>query len=251
MAVMRFLGLGLLMGMLLGGCGAGTTAVEADQVREPPVRSSTTGPEATGEDVEAAEPEAEPEPEPLPACEARDARQCAADGQCVREPQTGACRAPTHECELVAPRDPEGFAVGPGDRCQGQRRDCGFDPRTGLCAPFTALSECPATAEEATAATVLCDHSDQPELDCRYRGMHCSCHRPRYCGGPAPRPDQQHPPATWVCLPPFDDRGCPTEGVREGTRCRVNASVQCMVGCDTLYTCEQGRWRIRALPPRP
>ncbi len=190
---------------------------------------------------------------PLPdaPCAELDVASCrAAVGRCVWD---RACRDPVDGCEAVAP-DPSwnGEPVfASGDPCERARAGCAWSPSTGRCAPFVATTACPATLAEARAATVYCTHPSQPELACRYGGTRCSCAEPIRCpGGAHPPPSMDPPPSAFTCVPPIDERGCPTSGIRAGAPCRLSADVVCM-SCSTAATCVSGRWRVRRLPPRP
>lgn len=137
-----------------------------------------------------------------------------------------------------------------GDPCERVRPECAWSVSARRCVTFASVPACPPTLADAQAASVLCNHSQQTPLSCAFGATRCSCIAPSYCGGAPPPPDIEHPPATFVCVPPFDARGCPTGPVREGGRCTLDPSVDC-VGCQTAVQCVRGRWQSRELPPRP
>ena len=184
-------------------------------------------------------------------CADRAPTECTADADCVRMPG-GTCRKAANECELIeldiATPQP---AFDRGDPCERQNPACAWSTTTGRCAPFVPVPSCHASAEEAGSLTVLCDHSEQPALSCSYPGTQCACRRTPYCGGAAPSPDRAHPPAHFSCVPDFADNGCPNREPPANARCDLDPSVQCQLGCYGLYTCENGRWNRRQLPPRP
>jgi hypothetical protein len=164
----------------------------------------------------------------------------------------GACRDPVDACETVRP-DPV-WSGRPlftdGDPCERVDPGCAWNPATRRCAAFAPVSVCPATLNDARAATVLCNHSAQPALACRYGRTRCLCEAPLYCGGAPPTPDMDPAPAVFSCIPPVDERGCPTGTIRNGTPCHLRASVEC-ASCNTTAQCVGGHWRVRRLPPRP
>lgn len=193
---------------------------------------------------------ADPTPREQVACAALAAADCQAEApRCVWE---GACRDPVDECEVVTPEPMwSGYPVfGDGDPCERVRAGCAWNPARRRCSPFAPLTACPATLREAEAATVLCNHSGQPPLECRYGDTRCVCFAPAYCGGAAPPPHMAPSPMTFVCIPPVDAQGCPTGEIRNRSRCRVSPSVTCAT-CSTHAQCVGGRWRVRELPPRP
>jgi len=205
------------------------------------------------------ESESEREAEANPAtdldrpCDSLDAATCVASRpRCVFDLTGRRCRDPVDDCEGVTP-DPS-WSGQPvfdrGDPCENVRPGCGWSPRDRRCVLFTALTVCPETLDEAQALQVLCDHSGQAPLSCRYGPTRCECVRPHYCGGAPPPPPVRSPPSTFTCTPPFDARGCPTGAVRNGGACRLDPSVVC-TSCATSAQCVDGRWRLRRLPPRP
>jgi hypothetical protein len=137
-----------------------------------------------------------------------------------------------------------------GDPCERVRVECAWSVTLQRCALAAPVPSCPASLAEAESLAVACDYSLQPALSCTYGDTVCRCVRPHYCGGAPPPPTVESPPATFTCIPPFDDRGCPTGAVREGARCTLDPEVSC-VSCTTLVHCERGRWQIQRLPPRP
>lgn len=173
----------------------------------------------------------------------------AARTRCIWE---GACREPVDDCETITPSPSwSGEPVfSAGDPCENVRPGCGWNPATRRCAPFSQVAACPATLDDARDATVLCNHSAQPELACRYGSTRCLCHAPVYCGGAPPPPTMTPFPRAFTCIPPVDARGCPTGTIRNGTPCRVSPSIECS-SCSTSAQCVGGRWRVLRLPPRP
>ncbi|MGE0790857.1 MAG: hypothetical protein AB7S26_34600 [Sandaracinaceae bacterium] len=182
-------------------------------------------------------------------CAGRAYPECTRDQGCVWD---GACRDPLDTCELVVPASQwSGQPVfDRGDPCESVRPDCAWSTARGACAPFVAVSACPRSLQDAQSLQVECDHSGQAPLRCAYGRTRCSCVRPHYCGGAPPPPTIENPPATFTCVPPFDDRGCPTGNVRAGASCRADPELVC-TSCATSAQCVNGHWRVRRLPPRP
>lgn len=182
-------------------------------------------------------------------CAGRAHAQCLREDGCV---WSGACRDPADVCELVTPNPSwNGEPVfSDGDPCENVRSDCAWSTTLRRCVPFVAVLACPATLSETQATQVACDHSGQPELACAYGPTRCSCVRSHYCGGAAPPPTLAAPPGVFTCVPPVDERGCPTSAIRAGARCEVSEDVEC-AGCTTSARCVRGRWRVLQLPPRP
>lgn len=220
---------------ILVGCGASATHT-SDSTRETSRQHGSTpaDPESsTEDDAESPEPEASATPAP---CAERVPRDCRADAGCILERDLS-CREPRHECELIQidpSTRPLVFAT--GDPCQYANPACAWDTSARRCAAFVPVPACPATSAEATALSV---HSDQPALSCSYDdGNECACVRTPYCGGAPPGPEQQHPPAIFGCMPEFDDRGCPTRSVREGSRCmRGERAIHSARGHSSLRVC--------------
>lgn len=193
-------------------------------------------------------------------CGGLSAGACAETSACVFDPT---CRPTTHACEAVRPvqltygsMPPGGHGnpdFGGGDPCARLDPACAFDLGRGICTPFVARTDCPATRDEAAAAPVFCMHPSQPALDCPFDGGWCACRPPPpYCGGAQPSPGTLNQPTTWACADDASPTGCPSRAIREGTRCNVDGDVQCIEGCYALYQCVRRRWRITEnLPPRP
>lgn len=203
------------------------------------------------EPAEAATSETEPDREgqqPALPCEQLDGARCDRT-RCVPT-REGSCRAPADECELVAP-DPTWHGeplFSQGDPCQRVRGECAYDVRTRRCTTFAARLECPVSLDAAQAASVYCNHSSQPPLQCAYPSADCACGRPARCSGMPPPPPDDPPPAVFRCVPHVDANGCP-QSIREGTRCRRDGLV-CQ-GCAVSYECQRGRWRAHRHGPPP
>jgi hypothetical protein len=219
----------------LGACGAPSSGAEH------PAGPSSAGPG----------PAAQPPTSERP-CGELTPRECGeAHPRCVFRPGE-ACREPRNECEAIRP-DPswQGQPVFErGDPCENVRPGCAWDPRAEACAPFVAVTECPESRAAAQVATVLCHHSAQAQLSCVYGDVHCACERPSRCGGAPPPPPRDPPPLTFACTPPFDERGCPTGQVRDGSPCDLDETVRC-AECTTLVQCVRGHWRVSAIPGPP
>ncbi|MDQ3036168.1 MAG: hypothetical protein M3Y87_27455 [Myxococcota bacterium] len=234
-----------LMLLVLAACGSTPTVP-----REPVSTADTTVSEPDAIPSEGAasdDPSVPPDERP---CDALVGSECATQGpRCVWD---RACRDAVDECEGVVPEPSWNQApvFDRGDPCENVRPGCGWSPTLHRCAVFAPVAECPATLEDARAASVLCNHSGQAPLECRYSQTRCVCFAPTYCGGAHPPPTMTPSPAAFVCIPPVDDQGCPTGEIRAGTPCRLEPSITCM-SCSTAARCVRNRWQVHVLPPRP
>ena len=243
--------------LILSACGSATPPAHA------PERASTPAPEHAGRPEHAAADTAEqhsPQAETVdagvaasqsdPPCAGLALADCRRQaGRCVWD---GACRDPVDACEAVVPNPTwSGMPIfTSGDPCENVRPECAWNPALGRCSVYAPVPACPATLTAARAATVLCNHSGQLQLECHYGSTHCECDAPAYCGGAPPTPDMESPARAFTCVPPFDARGCPTGAVREGAPCHLGASVVCE-SCSTSAQCVGGHWHVRRLQPRP
>ncbi|MEZ4339698.1 MAG: hypothetical protein R3B82_24020 [Sandaracinaceae bacterium] len=169
--------------------------------------------------------------------------------RCVWDPAGSACRDPVDACEAVVPEPSwRGQPLFRGaDPCENVLPGCAWSAAARRCVPFAPVTRCPASLDEARTASVSCDHSQQPELSCRYRQTRCECRAPTRCpGGMAPDPAQASPPSQWTCVSPTDERGCPTAGARSGAPCQLDPDVMCTT-CTGAAQCVGGRWRVRTL----
>lgn len=244
----------MLVALTLTACAGPPRAASPSRSPEPADAHEAVD-EAVVEEVEIDAPAAEIEPSPsaLP-CDEVPPEVCGAERpRCVWDPPTRRCRDPHDACEAVVPQPSwQGRPLFEGrDPCENVDPRCAWSQSARRCVPFVAVPACPPSLDEVGGTEILCHHSSQPALECRYGATRCACGAPPRCGGGrAPDPSQRAPAASFTCVPPFDDRGCPMAGARQGRACRVDPDVVCMT-CQTSARCVRGRWQVRPLGPRP
>jgi hypothetical protein len=238
---------------------------------------------ATPPDVTPPEPALEQPAAPEPAtprlltadgafdCAANDASYGVCDGTegCIFTYPDG-CRATTNACEQVVPLtrgypsrySRSGSSLWPpyevvtftqGDPCFAVDPECGLDPLQGICEPYVAVPECPATVELAEQAQVFCHHPEQPALRCEYPGVLYTCGQPwRPIGGVQPQPGTYDTPNAWFATPDYDASGCPLTERAQQSRCEplTTTNGEC-IAMDIRFSCPSGVWETELLPPRP
>jgi len=236
--------------VLLVGCGGMNVAARGTSAPSDPAQETTATQSAPLDPEQSAEADDPPTTDPSAACTTwSTAGDCVASGRCLWD---GGCREPRDACETIRP-DPS-WSGEPvferSDPCQNVRADCAWSVAQRRCVPFVGVPACPPSLTAAQSVEVHCNPSGPAPLDCACAATPRHRVTPRSRWGAPPPPPIEHPPATFTCIPPVDEQGCPTAQIRAGTRCSVGPDVACMT-CRTRSTCVRGRWRVDALPPRP